>query len=147
MQFLFTLQRTVKHAHVFFCHIRVRSITFEFAFAKRPACQCDTKVGCCKISIHQKLLILKKYWIFNFAVSQILKYQNSDIIDGGKKCFKYLSQNNRGRNSRRPPRPWPSMPDHLAVMPLTTATKSRPSWPCPDQGVGRRCSLQLNLQI
>ena len=53
----------------------------------------------------------------------------------------------RGRNSRRPPRPWPSMPDHLAVMPLTTATKSRPSWPCPDQGVGRRCPLQLNLQI
>ena len=34
---------TVKHAHILFCHIRVRSITFGFTFAKSVVCQSDTK--------------------------------------------------------------------------------------------------------
>ena len=41
--FFFHCKWTVKHAHVFFCHIRVRSITFEITFAKRAVCQCDKK--------------------------------------------------------------------------------------------------------
>ena len=44
----------------------------------------ELRIGCCRISIYRKLSILKRYRIFTFAVSQISKYQNSDIIDGGK---------------------------------------------------------------
>ena len=55
-------------------------------------------LGCCRISIYRKLSIFKKYWIFNFAVSQISKYQNSNIIDQWGKCLsiwaKTIMQNN-----------------------------------------------------
>ena len=44
----------------------------------------DLVLGCCRISIYRKLSILKIYRIFTFTVGQIWKYQNSDIIDGGK---------------------------------------------------------------
>ena len=35
-----------------------------------------------------------------FAVSQISKYQDSDNINGGKQCWKYLSENNHPKQHR-----------------------------------------------
>ena len=58
-------------------------------------------LGCCRISIYRKLSILKKISNRpNFAVSQISKYQDSDNINGGKKCWKYLSENNHPKQHR-----------------------------------------------